>query len=292
MHFGGETTIHSCCCHLHFSFFFFFFSTTHVFPILNNTSCGKESHLPAVCSLVKLWVKKCADDSETANWISANTKECPKCQSTIEKNGGCNHMTCKKCKHEFCWVCAGNWKDHGSFYNCNRFDDKNAEATTKGVQAKSRASLERYLHYFTRYDNHNNSAKLEQELYRKIETKMDMMQKTTTLSWIEVQFLQKAAQTLFRCRMILKWTYAFAFYLQRDNHTAIFEDNQRDLEMAVELLSSLLEKDIAIDTIPELKQQVIDKTVYVSSRLETLLADCAQGLLEDRWKYQTEVPLF
>ena len=67
-----------------FFFSFFFYS-----------SCGMPSHLPAICSVSKLWVKKCADDSETANWISANTKECPKCHSTIEKNGGCNHMNCK-----------------------------------------------------------------------------------------------------------------------------------------------------------------------------------------------------
>jgi hypothetical protein len=45
-------------------------------------------------------MKKCADDSETSNWISAHTKECSKCNSTIEKNGGCNHMSCKKCKYE------------------------------------------------------------------------------------------------------------------------------------------------------------------------------------------------
>lgn len=55
--------------------------------------CGLEHHQPCICRLVKLWLKKCADDSETANWISANTKECPKCLATIEKNGGCNHMT-------------------------------------------------------------------------------------------------------------------------------------------------------------------------------------------------------
>ena len=59
-----------------------------------------KDHQPAICSLVKLWKKKCEDDSETANWIAANTKECTKCNSTIEKNGGCNHMTCKKCKAE------------------------------------------------------------------------------------------------------------------------------------------------------------------------------------------------
>ena len=62
--------------------------------------CLLNDHQPCICPLVKLWMKKCADDSETSNWISANTKECSKCNSSIEKNGGCNHMSCKKCKHE------------------------------------------------------------------------------------------------------------------------------------------------------------------------------------------------
>ena len=35
-------------------------------------------HRPALCGVTNLWVKKCEDDSETANWISANTKECPR----------------------------------------------------------------------------------------------------------------------------------------------------------------------------------------------------------------------
>jgi ariadne-1 len=69
--------------------------------------CGLPDHQPAICSIVKKWLQKCEDDSETANWISAHTKECTKCHSTIEKNGGCNHMTCRKCRHEFCWVCMG-----------------------------------------------------------------------------------------------------------------------------------------------------------------------------------------
>lgn len=52
--------------------------------------CAVESdHRPVVCAVAKMWLKKCRDDSETANWIKSNTKECPTCQSTIEKNGGC-----------------------------------------------------------------------------------------------------------------------------------------------------------------------------------------------------------
>lgn len=43
-------------------------------------ACGHEWHEPVNCRLLKLWIKKCNDDSETSNWISANTKECPKCQ--------------------------------------------------------------------------------------------------------------------------------------------------------------------------------------------------------------------
>lgn len=109
--------------------------------------CGYAAdHRPVLCKIVKLWEKKCADDSETANWLNAHTKECPKCQSTIEKNGGCNHMTCKKCKGEFCWVCMGPWSEHGtSWYQCNRFDEKSG-INARDAQAKSRASLERYLH--------------------------------------------------------------------------------------------------------------------------------------------------
>lgn len=71
--------------------------------------CTLADHQPCPCSLVKKWLKKCEDDSETANWISANTKECPKCGSTIEKNGGCNHMTCRKCRNEFCWMVSLNF---------------------------------------------------------------------------------------------------------------------------------------------------------------------------------------
>lgn len=52
--------------------------------------CPIESdHRPVVCNVAKMWLKKCRDDSETANWIKSNTKECSQCQSTIEKNGGC-----------------------------------------------------------------------------------------------------------------------------------------------------------------------------------------------------------
>jgi ariadne-1 len=66
--------------------------------------CGEQWHDPVQCRLLRKWIKKCDDDSETSNWIAANTKECPKCNVTIEKDGGCNHMvTLKKLQLNQCF---------------------------------------------------------------------------------------------------------------------------------------------------------------------------------------------
>ncbi|EGE08443.1 IBR domain-containing protein [Trichophyton equinum CBS 127.97] len=238
--------------------------------------CDVGNHQPCPCALVKKWVKKCKDDSETANWISANTKECPKCHSTIEKNGGCNHMTCRKCKHEFCWMCLGPWSEHGtSWYNCNRFEEKGS-SDARDTQTRSRQSLERYLHYYNRFANHEQSAKLDRDLFLKTEKMMVNLQSQSGLSWIEVQFLDTASRTLQECRQTLKWTYAFAFYLARNNLTEIFEDNQRDLEMAVENLSEMFEKPIS--ELAGLKVDILDKTSYCNKRRVILLSDTAENL--------------
>ena len=193
--------------------------------------------------MLKKWLKKCADDSEvrrqaksgpvllwwldlyhgchplsqTSNWLATNTKECPKCKATIEKSGGCNHMTCHSCRYDFCWQvrfshacmppmhacmpvcvarqhdlmracvqCMGDWEPHGSsWYQCNRFDDEASKAAQADMKT-SRASLERYLFYFNRYANHNHSMTLEGKLWKMVEAKQKEMQRRS-MSWIEVQ---------------------------------------------------------------------------------------------------------
>jgi len=201
-------------------------------------------------------------------------------------------MTCKKCKHEFCWVCMGPWSEHGtSWYACNRFDETSG-VEARDAQAKSRASLERYLHYYNRWANHEQSAKLSLELYGKTEKKMEEMQITSQLTWIEVQFARKAVDEVFKCRMTLKWTYAMAYYLAKGNEKELYEDNQRDLERAVEDLSELLESPIDPDNIGSLRQKMTDRTVYVQKRNEIVLEDTAKGFLDGRWKWNVPVEGF
>lgn len=185
-------------------------------------------------------------------------------------------MTCRKCRNEFCWMCMGVWSEHGtSWYNCNRFEEKSGH-DARDAQAKSRQSLERYLHYYNRYANHEQSAKLDKDIYLKTEKKMTQLQTAAGMSWIEVQFLEAASQALQHCRQTLKWTYAFAFYLARNNKTEIFEDNQKDLEMAVENLSEMFEK--PVDQLKDLRVEMVDKTSYCNRRRVILLSDTAEKL--------------
>lgn len=56
------------------------------------------------------------DDDKLDAWKNVhNVKQCPKCKVNIEKNDGCNHMTCSACDTHFCWTC-GEEQPHATIY--------------------------------------------------------------------------------------------------------------------------------------------------------------------------------
>ena len=102
--------------------------------------CQMPWHDPLDCDLLKKWLKKITDDSETANWITYNTKECPRCKASIEKSGGCDHMNCWKCKHDFCWICLDSFEDG---HICQPREESRRDE-------EGRAALKSYVQYFDR----------------------------------------------------------------------------------------------------------------------------------------------
>uniref|UniRef100_A0A915CVD7 RING-type domain-containing protein n=1 Tax=Ditylenchus dipsaci TaxID=166011 RepID=A0A915CVD7_9BILA len=61
--------------------------------------------------------KNLADNRLSENAI-AKLRKCARCGTPVEKNGGCNHMTCKPpggCGSEFCYACGAIWS---SSHNC------------------------------------------------------------------------------------------------------------------------------------------------------------------------------
>jgi hypothetical protein len=59
-------------------------------------------------------------DKGFARWASAESvRICPRCKAFVQKEGGCPHMTCSKCKFDWCWHCGKQYKstEHSKF-NC------------------------------------------------------------------------------------------------------------------------------------------------------------------------------
>lgn len=44
-------------------------------------------------------------DKASKKLVQSISTRCPQCGTNIQKDGGCNHMTCGKCEHHFCWLC-------------------------------------------------------------------------------------------------------------------------------------------------------------------------------------------
>jgi len=80
-------------------------------PQCNNNFCANPN-----CEVQHRLGEPCQTEEQ---WMAQNVKPCPNCRARIQKNGGCIHMTCQNCRHEFCWVCTRQWRGHGGgFYNC------------------------------------------------------------------------------------------------------------------------------------------------------------------------------
>ena len=59
-------------------------------------------------------------------------------------------MQCYHCKHDFCWMCLGDWKTHGSeYYECSRYKE-NPNIAHESAHAQAREALKKYLHYYER----------------------------------------------------------------------------------------------------------------------------------------------
>lgn len=138
--------------------------------------CGAAAHIPVTCKELTDFEERASRDDESIKCIHATAKECPNCKSPTERNQGCNHMTCSKCGHQWCWMCCGDWKDHGSetggFYKCNLYDS--SEQKEKDIQAKKEAAESKnFLEYYNKYFNNKRSYKELEELKESLSTKWD-----------------------------------------------------------------------------------------------------------------------
>lgn len=165
-------------------------------------------------------------------------------------------FSCQRCKYEFCWICMGDWNDHGAntggYYKCNKFDANSSGAghEDQSDAAKAKRELDRYLHYYKRFHAHSEAQKFAKKQLKETEARMVLLQESSDdARWSDVEFLKTANEQLVECRRVLKYTYVYAYYLTAADNQAMrkerFEHHQEMLERFTENLSELSEKPLA-----------------------------------------------
>lgn len=257
-------------------------------------SCLQDPHTPCSCDMLKLWMKKCKDDSETANWLASNTKECPKCGKVIEKNGGCNLMTCS-CGNYFCWLCGQTTGQSHTWekiegHSCGRYkEEKEKQAGTAATH------LKRYLHYYERFKNNADTKNKADKLKADIQMKVNILMSSDCPAY-EIQWIEAALDKIFECRQILAYSYVFAYYMfddrqvyckeitaeQRSIYKNLFEDHQEQMEATTEKLSQRLE--LPVDQMlkqENVRRDIMNLTILADRRCRAVFDVIMNDILGD-----------
>ena len=242
-------------------------------------SCLEESHIPCDCEMAKQWREFTKDkgSGEDFIWIKDNTKKCPKCSTPIEKNQGCNHMTCSKrvggCGFEFCWICMKSWNSHeitglNSYYNCQKIFEKDYQKEQKKknlyipkkfqkmFEENKLDQLERYVKYYKGWYNHYRNLEISDKIKEKIKEYKKILIEKKNLVENDLIFLDECLDIIIDCNRLLKYVYIFGYYLNDNANTALFENN---LEILRSQSDSLLEL-IELDRLPSIIKTDEEKT--------------------------------
>lgn len=93
-----------------------------VAPCANLASRWRDADERGREALKRQYGPRLLEEVESAEWIRSHARACPKCHGPTEKQGGCNHITCATCRHEWCWLCRATYtKGHFRLGLCEQF---------------------------------------------------------------------------------------------------------------------------------------------------------------------------
>ena len=212
--------------------------------------CASEPHMPITCEMLEDWKKELASDDAAKKWIIRNTKKCPNCKVPVQKNGGCNHISCGSCGHGFCWLCLGDKETHGGtdahIRQCNSIEDaikrgaKMADlmGDSKKEDLYEEFEAERSNFYKYRYNSHQDSLDFNRKHLKTTEERC-MTQSTANPIFRphDFQFIIDIAKLVIKARRMLSYSYVYRFYLKGMNKQTFFDFIQGQLEQQLEVLN-------------------------------------------------------
>ena len=165
-------------------------------------------------------------------------------------------MTCRKeaggCGYEFCWICLGEWKPHGSsWYECKRYSPTELDKNKEKIRNNMKLELERFANFYESYQEEEKAIKYAVKLNEKIEMYKQKLEAIKHQPHTEVLFLDDALRTVTECHQILKNTYIYGYYMKKSNNTSLYVHHQEMLRRNADLLHDKIEMKYLSDIMAE-----------------------------------------
>ena len=192
-------------------------------------------------------------------------QRCPRCKAPIEKNGGCNHMTCK-CGAHFCWLCNADTTSNPYEHFCGREPllqqprrNQNGNNQNGGGQPQREQlppvnidyirtalsernndgddtvlndflrkyrQMERFAHYYNRFAAHNQGQQFAEGQSGCIRGRADNFYKISGIkSGTDTDFFFAANEILVACRRMLKYSYCYVYLMTKKSLDATLDEN-------------------------------------------------------------------
>lgn len=182
-------------------------------------------------------------------------------------------MTCSKCRHQFCWVCMGQWAHH---HNCNHNDTVNRPA-------EDFQCVRRFATYNAKHETMKQSYELDVAQYKHKMVQGKELELDKQI--VKIDDIAQAVELLLQCRRTLMHSYIFSYFMTTiDNQMYIFEENLKYLEQCTEQLSEALENEVTAENFKTTKALIVDVTALCSNRRRDLLNHIREGYEMNWWR--------
>ncbi|KAI3940081.1 hypothetical protein MKW98_021646 [Papaver atlanticum] len=238
-----------------------------------------EAHHPVECSTVEKWNFKNSNEAENVTWILAHSKPCPNCKRPIEKNQGCNHMFCSMCKFSFVGYVLCQQRTIVLVMVIREMME-----TPIWVKKKmDRQYIAKYTHYYERWaGNHSSRDKAVEDLKKVQSVNIEKLSSISSKPATDFEFIADAWKQIIECRSVLKWSYAYGYYLPEHEKTKIqfFEYLQGEAEHGLERLHGCFN---------EFRNKLKGLTIVTKNFFENLVCGLANGLSEVDCKKERDI---
>lgn len=239
--------------------------------------CDGSAHILINCKMLRKFNELRGHALSDAQWLSKHSKPCPSCKVNIEKNGGCNFMSCGSCNVGFCWLCLNIIKHENTMNHPNCQSPEAARLTALRTRQLVDCNI--------KFNDQNDSIKYDKKMY-KANLKPNEMQEED--HWLKVGFVHEAVNVLLDSRHTLKDSFIFQLLMtdqeSAGNKLKLFEMNQGDLRDATEKLSRTLETQVDDLNYHEMRKKVERLTVYCRQSCRSLTELVLEGYQYDWWK--------